>query len=474
MTSIDQYAKQYLTKRRTTPQYDTYHLIIFPSDNSFSVVKSKHCTAAEHNGIVMVQSGGKKYSGFIVQTGSLDICSKAADSLSKKQHEGIESDYERNVDGLSRKENIDRHQDISSIKSLADVAFSIGDPLSEHNQSSQPRNDDLVTKNGHVETNHKIFVDKKKTKSWEKAATKKVDKPSVENASRIPQSITTALTQIDCSASTHEDRNTIEHYNTTSEISFTVRNDPRTEVDIAKKITRKKRNDRQSQKKKNSLASSSTSSSPSSSDPEAEEVELASQINRDKTPSFTGRSISVATIEKRMIQDESTVNEKWDTIENKYLTPLLIGQQRLEKMMKSLYANQVKIQKALHKRQMNLSLEEPGRADSNDHSFPSKLTFLTDDNLSIDLLKIPASKEKANLYVTAMIQRMFTMEELVELNPVETHNDKRYQLIREAVRCKFRLSDEELDQLFNTWLRDVFLAKRRIAVAKMKANKFNK
>lgn len=71
MTSIDQYAKQYLTKRRTTPQHDTYHLIIFPSDNSFSVVKSKHCTAAEHNGIVMVQSGGKKYSGFIVQTGQI-------------------------------------------------------------------------------------------------------------------------------------------------------------------------------------------------------------------------------------------------------------------------------------------------------------------------------------------------------------------------------------------------------------------
>lgn len=73
MASINQYAKQYVTTRRTTAQNDTHHLIIFPSDNSFSVVRSKQCTPAEQDGFVMVQSGNKKYMGFILQTGK--ICS---------------------------------------------------------------------------------------------------------------------------------------------------------------------------------------------------------------------------------------------------------------------------------------------------------------------------------------------------------------------------------------------------------------
>ena len=73
MPSVDQYSKRYVTKRRAAPQDDSYHLFIFASDNSFSIVKSKQCTAAEHDGIVMVQSGGQKYSGFIVQTGTCTI-----------------------------------------------------------------------------------------------------------------------------------------------------------------------------------------------------------------------------------------------------------------------------------------------------------------------------------------------------------------------------------------------------------------
>jgi len=108
-----------------------------------------------------------------------------------------------------------------------------------------------------------------------------------------------------------------------------------------------------------------------------------------------------------------------------------------------------------------------------------------------DLLKIPATRDKANLYVTTLIQVLYTMEELVALKPDETHEDDRYQSIRgntsvslyitmlilyllEAVRCKFKLTDDQLNQLFNDWLREVFLAKRRVAVAKLKPLNSNK
>jgi len=77
------------------------------------------------------------------------------------------------------------------------------------------------------------------------------------------------------------------------------------------------------------------------------------------------------------------------------------------------------------------------------------------------------------------------MEELVALQPAETYTDDRYKLIQgnnivflnyaniffflEAVRCKFKLDRDQLEQMFNGWLREVFLAKRRVAVAKMKS-----
>jgi hypothetical protein len=48
----------------------------------------------------------------------------------------------------------------------------------------------------------------------------------------------------------------------------------------------------------------------------------------------------------------------------------------------------------------------------------------------IDLLKIPGTKEKANLYVTTLVQLLYSMEELVALQPGDTYDDDRYKLIQ--------------------------------------------
>ncbi|CAF3335669.1 unnamed protein product [Rotaria socialis] len=107
--------------RRPVEHSEVYHVIIFPCDNSFSVVKSKQCSPAEQDGFVFVQSGQKKYMGFIFETGKMDVdhqtmaklffdlgnfemCSKVADRLCQKRHEEIESDYERQNENTRPKE----------------------------------------------------------------------------------------------------------------------------------------------------------------------------------------------------------------------------------------------------------------------------------------------------------------------------------------------------------------------------------
>jgi hypothetical protein len=41
------------------------------------------------------------------------------------------------------------------------------------------------------------------------------------------------------------------------------------------------------------------------------------------------------------------------------------------------------------------------------------------------------TKEKANLYVTALAKEFFSVQELTALNPGDTQNDSRYQMIRD-------------------------------------------
>ena len=109
--------------RRPVERPEVYHVVIFPSDNSFLVVKSKQCSPAEQDGFVLVQSGHKKYTEFIFETGKMEIghrnitklsfnlgdfkkCSKASDRLAQKQHEKIKSDYERRNENTQSKDII--------------------------------------------------------------------------------------------------------------------------------------------------------------------------------------------------------------------------------------------------------------------------------------------------------------------------------------------------------------------------------
>ncbi|CAF4001878.1 unnamed protein product [Rotaria sordida] len=76
------------------------------------------------------------------------------------------------------------------------------------------------------------------------------------------------------------------------------------------------------------------------------------------------------------------------------------------------------------------------------------------DGNDVDLLSIPVVKQKMNLYVTSLIDIIFTREELLQLDATKIKfND-------EAVRNKFRLSDD-IFQIEWCNLHEIFLNKRR-------------
>ena len=169
--------------------------------------------------------------------------------------------------------------------------------------------------------------------------------------SEIVDTETNASTNID------EDNSTSPQYSTTSRISFNIRNnDQANSTEILTEVRKKNDNHLQKKKKKKKKKDFSSFSTSSSSSLECEPEETSSlfQRNLDKIP-FCGRAVSLAT-DLRSIQDASNKKDEWQMIKKKYLTPLLIEQDRLEKIMKSLYANQVKNQKALQKRQVCYSL----------------------------------------------------------------------------------------------------------------------
>ncbi|CAF1050568.1 unnamed protein product [Didymodactylos carnosus] len=87
------YVKMYTTSRRSALN-EKYKLVIFPSDNTFSIVKDKQCTQTEHGGLIFVHDGSKKYKAMVFKEGTMTELSKAATLLNKVMNTDIESDFD--------------------------------------------------------------------------------------------------------------------------------------------------------------------------------------------------------------------------------------------------------------------------------------------------------------------------------------------------------------------------------------------
>jgi hypothetical protein len=62
------YKKSFKTYSITNTE-QKYKLVIFPSDNTFSIVNNKQCSNSEHDGLITVQSGSKKYLAMVFKEG---------------------------------------------------------------------------------------------------------------------------------------------------------------------------------------------------------------------------------------------------------------------------------------------------------------------------------------------------------------------------------------------------------------------
>ena len=90
----------------------------------------------------------------------------------------------------------------------------------------------------------------------------------------------------------------------------------------------------------------------SSSDIESDDEHLIRTNEIIKTPTFNGRHVTTLTKTDSIINVPSDRDSYLKQMEKKYFIPLMISHERIEKMIKTLYNNQLKIQKLLNKRQV--------------------------------------------------------------------------------------------------------------------------
>ncbi|CAF0954110.1 unnamed protein product [Adineta steineri] len=150
---------------------------------------------------------------------------------------------------------------------------------------------------------------------------------------------------------------------------------------------------------------------------------------------------------------------------------LLAQHQRHEATQKAILENQKKIKKALLKSKIYVDIQDDvsqtqdSSLDENENSFPSELPYSTDDGKTINnALLIPGDRSKKNLYALKLVDKLFTRDELIELDPLTKKNalveHQSYLFIKEAVRCKFKLTSEKMTIEWPN-IHDAILNKRR-------------
>ena len=85
---------------------------------------------------------------------------------------------------------------------------------------------------------------------------------------------------------------------------------------------------------------------------ESDEDDAVESIQIIKTSTFNGRRLVSSNTADDSLNDFVRKDNELKSIEVKYLIPMLLAQQKLEIMMKTLYKNQISIQKALKKREV--------------------------------------------------------------------------------------------------------------------------
>ncbi|CAF3896532.1 unnamed protein product [Rotaria sp. Silwood2] len=437
------YKKSYKTYSITNAE-QKYKLVIFPSDNTFSIVNNKQCSNSEHDGLITVQSGSKKYLAMVFKEGTMAELHEAQKLLGKAINTDIESDYdpEQKHKMKTKTTTIVKVQPREpTITSLSDIPFEdLGKACKNVTINSQSKNihstlgagDNLRYLKQTINNYHSNDCEDLKS-SPQRQHSKRTKATNIKSKRQCTSSkkFTPPNTTISTPSSTFIVDTQQSEYDDDDDSDYENKPPPR---------------------------KPSNQTTPSS-----------SSISILHTPKpLAGRKIlGINDDKEEPSQKELMVSLKQSllsitNIEEKYLKQILIGQERQENMIKMLFENQKKIQKALCKKKIYIPLEEPNVEQSvEEKTFETIMMYKNpNDGNDVDLLSITGVKQKMNLYVTSLIDIVFTREELLQLDATKIKFDDGYKLIQEAVRNKFRLSDNILKIEWCN-LHETFLNKRR-------------
>ncbi|CAF1368131.1 unnamed protein product [Didymodactylos carnosus] len=366
---------------------------VTPMPNNIKHQAKKQFTRTDH-GLIHVHSGGKVYTGFIFQTGTLKELEKVAKTMSKPLNFEIDSDYEPNDISCT-----DHHTPPSSHQTIILKEPSVPSPS-------------LKRRLERTKTTTLIESTTKKSPRQPEAITI----PKLQGIPLLDNILNVANTSL------HSDDDDDDNGNN----NFLYREERRTLGDHQQRI------DKHSSYLTNSLPFPSTSAS-----------------------NDNGQDGLL------LLQQLSSEIKKMAATQTKSLSSIL----KLEKMMCGLSNNQVKIQKAFSKKKIYIPLEviSQGKDDKEYESktdFKSKIILEVSDQTQIDLLHIPATLEKANLYVTGLVDLIFDRQELVDMRTEDVPKSLGYKTIEDCVRSKFKLDKETFYSLWPE-LHEKILAKRR-------------
>jgi len=195
---------------------------------------------------------------------------------------------------------------------------------------------------------------------------------------------------------------------------------------------------------------------------------------RVAAPSFTGHRV-LTTHDKDANSTIRTSHQLFDDfqfqqnkLEKRFLQPLLVSIKRQSETLKEIIITQTKIIRGLRRRHIHVETNQDRDDEIGDQNdFKKELVYTSADGVVTDLLRREAHKATANRYVTWLIDIVFKPNELVAVSAQDLPQDHRYQLIKDAVKNKFHLTLDEMEQIW-LWLHTVILAKRRTLDAKFK------
>ncbi|CAF1247567.1 unnamed protein product [Rotaria sordida] len=412
------YKKSYKTYGITNTE-QKYKLVIFPSDNTFSIVNNKQCSNSEHDGLITVRSGGAgdnlRHLKQTINNSDSNACedlrsspqrrhskrTKATNIKSKRQctmaelHEAqkllgkamntdIESDYNPEQENKMKTKTITIVKQQSkepTITSLSDIPFGgLGKAFKNVTINSQSKN-----------VHSTLGMHKK---------------GAGDNLRHLKQTIN------------NSDSNACEDLRS----SLQRRHSKRTKATNIK-------SKRQCTSSKKSTPLNTAISTPSSTfmvDTQLLEYDDDDDSDYENKPPPRKPS--------------NQITPSSSSISILHTPKSLAGRKILGTNDDNNDDNEQPSKKEL----IYIPLEEPNvEQPVEEKTFETIMMYKNpNDGNDVDLLSIPGVKQKMNLYVTSLIDIIFTHEELLQLDATKIKFNDGYKLIQEAVRNKFRLSDD--------------------------------